>query len=69
MIQENTDQKDYPYCFRQYLYDKKVIVNGDFNQIIQQIYSYAKDMRVTIPKCAYSVKDILNKDYSQTLKL
>jgi hypothetical protein len=46
MVEKNTDQKDYPYPFRQYLFDKKVVVNGDFNTIIQQLYSYARDMRV-----------------------
>ena len=45
------------------------MVNGDFNIIIQQLYSYARDMKVTIPRCATSVKDVLNKDFYNTHKL
>ncbi len=62
MIEQNTDQRDYPYPFKRYLSDKNTLINADFNSIVQQLYSYARDMKITIPKYAFSVRDILNRD-------
>ncbi len=44
-------------------------MSAGFTVIIQQIYSYARDMKIIIPKYAYSVRDILTKDYFQNTKL
>lgn len=68
LIQQNTDQRDYPYSFRQYLSDKRILISGDFNMLVQQIYSYAKDMKVSIPNFASSVRDILTKDLFHNAK-
>lgn len=68
IVEQNTDQRDYPYCFREYLNDKKIFINGDFNILIQQIYSYAKDMKVAIPNFSSSVRDILTKDLFHNAK-
>ena len=69
LVEQNTDQRDYPYPFRQYLHNKNILINGDYTVIIQQLYNYAKDMKVMIPKYAFSVRDILSKDLLQNTKL